>query len=70
MKSQIASHLTADIIGEVDPLSSMTALRAAAGGGRHSPLQATGVLANTLWRSLTKADPPRHYRRQEMNGEV
>jgi hypothetical protein len=32
--SDFAIHRTADIIGEADPLLSMTALRAAAAGGR------------------------------------
>ncbi len=44
--SNFAIHLTADIIGEADLLLSMTALRAAAGGGRA--------------RSLTKADRSPH----------
>jgi hypothetical protein len=62
--SYFAIHHTAEIIGEADPFLSMTALWAAAGGGRRSPLLATGVLADALWRSLTKADrspnsPPR-----------
>jgi hypothetical protein len=43
--SGAAIHRTADMIGETDPLLSMTALRAAA-SGRHNALLATGVLAD------------------------
>jgi hypothetical protein len=44
-KSRLAIHITADIIGEADPLSSMTALRAAAEGGRGAVVDKSGSLA-------------------------
>jgi hypothetical protein len=46
--SDVAIHRTASLIGETDPPVSMTALRAAAAGGRHGPLLATGVLERPM----------------------
>jgi hypothetical protein len=43
--SDFAIHLTADIIGEADPVLSMTALRAAAACGRAAIIDKTGPLA-------------------------
>jgi hypothetical protein len=43
--SDLTIHLTADIIGEADPLLSMTALQAAAGGGRKAIIDKSGPLA-------------------------
>jgi hypothetical protein len=43
--SDVAIHLTAEIIGEADPLLSMTALWAAAAGGRRAIIDERGPLA-------------------------
>ncbi len=43
--SDFAVHLTADIIGETDPFLSMTALRAAATGGREAIIDKSRPLA-------------------------
>ncbi len=43
--SDFAIHLTANIIGEEDPLLSMTALWAAARGGREAIIDKSGPLA-------------------------
>jgi len=53
--SDFAIQLTAAIIGEAYPLSSMTALRAAAGGGREAIIDKSGSLATLA---------------QEMNGSL
>jgi hypothetical protein len=45
MKSHLAIQITAGIIGVAEPLSSMTALRAAAGGGREAIIDKSGSLA-------------------------
>ncbi len=43
--SDLTIHPTAEIIGEADPLLSMTALQAAAGGGRKAIIDKSGPLA-------------------------
>jgi hypothetical protein len=43
--SDLTIHPTAGIIGEADPLLSMTALQAAAGGGRKAIIDKSGPLA-------------------------
>jgi len=43
--SDVAIHLTAEIIGEADPLLSMTALWAAAASGRRAIIDKRGPLA-------------------------
>ena len=43
--SDLAIHPTAGIIGEADPLLSMTAPQAAAGGGRKAIIDKSGPLS-------------------------
>jgi hypothetical protein len=43
--SALTIHPTAEIIGEADPLLSMTAIQAAAGGGRKVIIDKSGPLA-------------------------
>ena len=43
--SDFAIHLTANMIGEADSILSMTALQAAAGGGRKAIIDKSGPLA-------------------------
>jgi len=43
--SDFPIHPTAEMIGETDPLLSMTALRGAAGGGRKAIIDKDGPLA-------------------------
>ncbi len=55
--SDFAIHLTAEIIGEAAPLLSMTALWAAAAGGREAIIDKRGPLAKlAAKRSMARYD--------------
>ena len=58
--SDLTIHPTAEIIGEADPLLSMTALQAAAGGGRKAIIDKSGRSPHSPprdeWHAAISAD--------------
>jgi hypothetical protein len=59
--SDLTIHLTADIIGEADSMLSMTALQAAAGGGRKAiidnidPLAKLAAKTRDEWQAVSSS---------------